>query len=91
MRLQRVGLILARHGFGEILERRKPSPAGIGPRLARLFADLGPTYIKLGQLLATREDLFPPEVTKALASLHSGVPPMKSRAVEREIRRALGD
>jgi ubiquinone biosynthesis protein len=91
MRMQRVGLILARHGFGEILERRKPSPAGIGPRLARLFADLGPTYIKLGQLLATREDLFPVEVTRALASLHSGVPPMKARVVERQLERALGD
>ncbi len=89
MRMQRVALILARHGFGEILERRKPSPAGIGPRLARLFADLGPTYIKLGQLLATREDLFPPEVTSALASLHSGVPPMKPRLVERLLKRAL--
>lgn len=91
MRMQRVGLILARHGFAEILDRRRPSPAGIGPRLARLFADLGPTFIKLGQLLATREDLFPPEVTRALAGLHSGVPPMKSRLVERLIRRALGD
>jgi ubiquinone biosynthesis protein len=91
MRMQRVGLILMRHGFGEILERRKPSPAGIGPRLARLFGDLGPTYIKLGQLLATREDLFPSEVTRALASLHSGVPPMKPRIVERQLARALGD
>src|SRR4051812_25969222 len=91
MRMQRVGLTLARHGFGEILERRKPSPAGIGPRLARLFADLGPTYIKLGQLLATREDLFPAEVTRALASLHSGVPPMKPHIVQRQLERALGD
>ena len=91
MRMQRVGLILARHGFAEILDRRRPSPAGIGPRLARLFADLGPTFIKLGQLLATREDLFPPEVTRALAGLHAGVPPMKPRVVERLVRRALGD
>src|SRR6478672_11384508 len=88
-RMQRVGLILARHGFGEILERRKPSPAGIGPRLARLFADLGPTYIKLGQLLATREDLFPPEVTRALSSLHSSVAPMKSKLAMRAVEDAL--
>ena len=91
MRMQRVALVLARHGFGEILERRKPSPAGLGPRLARMLADLGPTFIKLGQLLATREDLFPVEVTRALAQLHSGVPPMKPRTVERQLRRALGD
>src|SRR5262245_43215562 len=89
MRMQRVALVLARHGFGDILERRRPSPAGSGVRLARMLADLGPTFIKLGQLLATREDLFPPEVTKALSQLHSGVPPMKLRAVERQLRKAL--
>ncbi len=48
LRMQRIALVLARHGFGEVLERRKPSPAGIGPRLARVFADLGPTFVKLG-------------------------------------------
>src|SRR4051812_43366015 len=92
MRMQRVATVLLRHGFGEILERRRPaSGSRLGPRVARVLADLGPTFIKLGQLLATREDLFPPDVTRALASLHSGVPPMKTRTVERELRRALGD
>ncbi|MDB4970599.1 MAG: hypothetical protein JWN44_6288 [Myxococcales bacterium] len=91
MRMQRVALVLARHGFGEILERRRPSPQGLGKRLARVLADLGPTFIKLGQLLATREDLFPAEITRALSELHSGVPPMKTRTVERQLKRALGD
>jgi ubiquinone biosynthesis protein len=95
MRMQRVALVLARHGFGEILERRRPAalPTGerLGQRLARLLADLGPTFIKLGQLLATREDLFPPEIIRALRQLHAGVPPMKLRTVARQLKRALGD
>jgi ubiquinone biosynthesis protein len=94
MRMQRVTLVLARHGFAEILDRRRPkvdSAARLGQRLARLLVDLGPTFIKLGQLLATREDLFPPEITRALSQLHSGVPPMKPRMVERLLKRALGD
>jgi ubiquinone biosynthesis protein len=92
MRMQRVATVLLRHGFGEILERRRPAVGSrLGARVARVLADLGPTFIKLGQLLATREDLFPPEVTQALAQLHAGVPPMKTRVVERQLKAALGD
>jgi ubiquinone biosynthesis protein len=92
LRMQRVATVLLKHGFGEILERRRPVEGSrIGQRVARVLADLGPTFIKLGQLLATREDLFPPEVTQALAQLHSGVPPMKLRVVGKQLRAALGD
>jgi ubiquinone biosynthesis protein len=89
LRMRRVTAVLLRHGFGELLQRRRPSAANLGPRIARVLADLGPTFIKLGQLLATREDLFPPELTRALGELHSKVPPMKPRVVERQLRAAL--
>jgi ubiquinone biosynthesis protein len=92
LRVQRVATVLLKHGFGEILERRRPvNGSRLGPRVAKVLADLGPTFIKLGQLLATREDLFPPEVTKALGQLHAGVPPMKARVVQKQIDEALGD
>jgi ubiquinone biosynthesis protein len=94
MRMQRMTLVLARHGFGELFSRGQlgeTSAARLAQRAARVLADLGPTFIKLGQLLATREDLFPPEVTRALGELHASVPPMKPRTVERQLRRALGD
>ena len=89
LRMRRVTAVLLRHGFGELLQRRRPNASHIGPRIARVLADLGPTFIKLGQLLATREDLFPPELTRALASLHASVPPMKPRVVEGQLRRAF--
>src|SRR5258706_4003021 len=80
-RMQAVTFTLVRHGFGEIVGRLGlprfggPQPsedAGsvsrdrLGKRMARVLADLGPTYVKLGQLMATREDLLPPEITAAL-------------------------
>src|SRR5262249_19993740 len=40
--------------------------------------------------LATREDLFPPDVTRALGALHADVPPMKPAVALRVARRALG-
>ena len=98
-RLHRVAFVLTRHGFGELATRVITGRSDgdlvrnrrqLGERIARVLADLGPTYIKLGQLLATREDLFPPEVTRALARLHSSVPAMKPKMVLRAIKLALG-
>jgi ubiquinone biosynthesis protein len=102
--MQTVTFVLVRHGFGEIVARlglpfmgAAPSsdPASLsrdrlGKRIARVLADLGPTYVKLGQLMATREDLLPPEITAALRELHASAPPLKSRVVARVIYEALG-
>ena len=44
-------------GDGEIGQEVKGLPA----RLRRSFEELGPAFVKLGQVLATREDLLPPE------------------------------
>jgi ubiquinone biosynthesis protein len=42
--------------------------------LRNILTDLGPVYVKLGQLLSTRPDLLPPEYIEALSSLQSNVP-----------------
>ena len=102
-RLQRVGLVLARHGFGEVVSSigvmvprlpgsvpPTPSRERLAQRLADVMTELGPTYIKLGQLLATRADLFPPEVTKALSSLHASVAPIPFAEVRRTVEHELG-
>jgi ubiquinone biosynthesis protein len=56
---------------------RRPSPATPRPgqRLAAAFGELGPSFIKLGQLLSTRADLFGEEITLDLASLQDRLPP----------------
>ncbi|HEY8014579.1 MAG TPA: 2-polyprenylphenol 6-hydroxylase, partial [Dongiaceae bacterium] len=46
-----------------------------GERLARALIDLGPVFIKLGQLLATRSDILGEEVTQDLARLQDRLPP----------------
>ena len=58
---------------------------------ARLaFEELGPTFVKLGQLLSTREDLLPPTWTTELAQLHSHVPPVPFDDLLPQIEQALG-
>lgn len=75
------------------------SPSGAqepvpGPeRLVHLFEELGPTFVKFGQLLATRPDLVPEPYLEKLALLQDRVAPFPSAearaVVERELRRPL--
>lgn len=44
--------------------------------------DLGPTFVKLGQIASTRADLYPPEFTKQLESLQDNVPPVEYDVVK---------
>jgi ubiquinone biosynthesis protein len=58
---------------------------------ARLaFEQLGPTFIKLGQMLSTREDLLPPAWTAELARLHSDVAPLPFDDLLPQVELALG-
>src|SRR5215203_1250956 len=45
-------------------------------RVRLALEELGPTFVKLGQMLSTREDLLPPAWTTELAALHSQVKPV---------------
>lgn len=51
---------------------------------------MGPTYIKLGQLLSTRPDLLPDEYLNALASLQDNVPPVPFEEIKEIIEKELG-
>jgi ubiquinone biosynthesis protein len=102
-RFQQVGFVLAKHGFGEIVARiglgvphfpfgsqGRSQHQRFAKRLAATFEELGPTYVKLGQSLATRADLFPPEIIVALSALHSSVRPMPLSRVLEVIEKGLG-
>jgi hypothetical protein len=54
------------------------------------FELLGPTFVKLGQMLSTREDLLPPAWTTELARLHSDVAPVPFDDLLPQIEQALG-
>jgi ubiquinone biosynthesis protein len=75
---------------------RRPLPAevspeaGLGPRLVRVFEELGPTFIKFGQVMSTRPDVFPPDIIRALSSLQDHVPPFDSAEARRIIEADLG-
>lgn len=81
---ERAGNLLHRHQAEEI---RHLEPA-VRVRLA--MQELGPTFVKLGQVLATRPDLFPPNWIVEFAKLQDSVPPEPFEALLPELERALG-
>jgi ubiquinone biosynthesis protein len=77
--------------FAHLFARRRgPVQPRIGQRLAAAFEELGPSFIKLGQLLSTRADLLGEEVTVDLASLQDRLPPFPGREARALIEAEFG-
>ncbi len=59
-------------------------------RLRLAMEELGPTFIKLGQILSIRPDLVPPEYTDEFRKLQDRVPPLSPQLIRQEIEKQLG-
>jgi ubiquinone biosynthesis protein len=106
LRVVKILSVVLRFGLDEILlsSARRPIPlrlmaivffwrdlsAARGVRLRRALEELGPIFVKFGQLLSTRRDLMPPDIADELALLQDRVPPFASDLAVAEITRALG-
>src|SRR5687767_4936774 len=104
-RLRDIGRILFRHGLGHVAQRlrlpgvrwwrrRHPSPASIPfslpERLRMIFEQLGPTFIKFGQILSIRRDLLPEEYFREFEKLQDAVPPFSFAEVARLLQVEFG-
>jgi ubiquinone biosynthesis protein len=85
-----------RHGFG-LLVLRVPVPLPGRNRLARspeglraALEELGPTFIKLGQILSTRPDLLPDDYIQALSTLQDQLSPIDTAVIRTVIQSELG-
>ena len=61
-----------------------------GERIRRALEDLGPVFVKFGQMLSTRRDLLPPDIADELAKLQDQVPPFPGQEARRIVEKALG-
>src|SRR5210317_2254417 len=101
-RLRQIAGVLVVHGFGEVVDRtglstlipgRKRSDAGrmpAGIRLRKVLEDLGPSFVKLGQIMSTRPDLIPEDILVELKKLQDCVPPEPFEAIREQVERELG-
>jgi ubiquinone biosynthesis protein len=90
-RLSEIAQVAVKHGFGFLVEERRSgssngSPSSIrGRHLREMLDELGPTFVKFGQLLSTRPDIVPPEIIVELRGLQDDVRPFPFADVERVV------
>ncbi|MGH3088189.1 MAG: ABC1 kinase family protein [Rubrobacteraceae bacterium] len=99
-RFSQIWRVLFRHGFGFVFDARrgKREKRGLqevlapnfGVRLRRALEDLGPTFIKFGQLLSTRPDVIPETMLSELQKLQDTASPMPPGSARRIAERELG-
>jgi ubiquinone biosynthesis protein len=90
---RRMGLVGLLQRAGQLLniETRSPEDAGSTARRARLaLEELGPTFVKLGQVLASRRDLLPPEWIDELSRLQSRVATVPWEELRGQLEQDLG-
>src|SRR5437867_9894875 len=89
-RLSEIAQVAARHGFGYFLRRNRlgdllargngrdgdGTASDRGRRLREMLDELGPTFVKFGQLLSTRPDVVPPDIVVELRGLQDDVKPV---------------
>ena len=92
-RMREVAAVLVRHGFGvlftntdiEGVEASSEQVETTPERAVQALQELGPTFIKLGQVLSTRPDLLPPPYIEALQTLQDAVTPVPWEDVQAQL------
>lgn len=83
-RVTGITTVLVKHGFGQLVRQAGMDFEGepldvklpIGRRLRMVLIDLGPTFVKLGQVLSVRPDIVPRDIMEELGQLQDRVPPV---------------
>jgi ubiquinone biosynthesis protein len=102
-RISEIAQVAVKHGFGYFFETHKltdllpwhqrmpvdGTPSQRGQHLREMLDELGPTFVKFGQLLSTRPDIVPPDILVELQALQDDVRPFPYQDVERVIREDL--
>jgi ubiquinone biosynthesis protein len=104
-RLSEIAQVAVRHGFGywfdthrlsDLFPRRSArlevdgQPSQRGQHLREMLDELGPTFVKFGQLLSTRPDVLPPDIIAELRGLQDDVRPFPLADVEKVVESELG-
>lgn len=94
-RFNEIVKVLAFYGFGYIVDSKFNKEKNSPENLRKAFEELGPTFIKIGQILSTRPDILPTAYTAELSKLQDSVPPEKfediNEVFSKEFNESLDD
>lgn len=99
-RVQEIARVLARNGFGQLFTRlglasvlpsvvHEEPTSPMARRLRQVLIELGPTFVKFGQVLSVRPDILPKDVLLEFQTLQDQVPPMSFDEVKEVIESEL--
>ena len=97
-RLRTIAAVLVRHGFGQLVQLAGLEVEGevvnakqpLARRIRLALSELGPTFVKLGQVLSVRPDIVPADVIEELSLLQDRVPPAPLEKVRGMLVAELG-
>jgi ubiquinone biosynthesis protein len=98
-RLGEIAQVAARHGFGYAFGRKEVPAEALeegaagrtrGRRVREMLDELGPTFVKFGQLLSTRPDIVPPDILEELRGLQDDAHPEPFERVRAVVEAELG-
>lgn len=100
-RARQILSVFTAHGFGHLLQKggflrllplgkRRWGRKSVGERLREAFEELGPTFVKLGQLMSTRSDLLPEDITDELKKLVDRAEPIQFEMIRPIVESELG-
>ncbi len=97
-RFRQISLILAKYGFGYVAKNvkiNKTRPSTNPEQFRKLLEELGPTFVKFGQLLSTQENILPYEFIEELKKLQDNVAPFEfskvKAIIEAEYKKPLNE
>ena len=97
-RVREITQVAARYGFGQLFGRSAAKAAADDPdvpgtrgrRLRDMLDELGPTFVKFGQLMSTRPDIVPPDIVEELRQLQDRARPEPFSKIRRVVEAELG-
>lgn len=105
-RYKEIGRVLVKYGFTFIVEKLNMESVAYkipitnppeeiknmstGEKIRRVIEELGPTYIKLGQILSTRKDLLEPDVIDELSKLRDNIEPFDTNIAKEIFKKEIG-
>jgi ubiquinone biosynthesis protein len=90
-RFREIVRVMAKYGFGYIVGNKVKSKGSPAKNLRMAFEELGPTFIKIGQILSTHPEMLPEEYIEELSKLQNNAKPVSYDEISQLFKKEFGE